>query len=69
MPWVGKSMDRKRNERISKYLATTYCETHKRTLGLCRPGDVACMVCGCGGLCDSKEPCPMQKRPLYGAHI
>ena len=66
MPYVGKSQDRKRNRRVADYLATTHCETHKRKLGRCRPCDPACMVCGCGGLCDSKLPCPMQKRPLYG---
>ena len=63
MPWVGKEMDRKRNRRIREYLEQTYCETHKRKLGFCRYGDPSCMVCGCGGLCDSTEPCPMQKRP------
>ncbi len=66
MPYVGKTQDRKRFARIRDYLSGTHCETHKRKLGECRPGDAACMVCGCGGLCDSKLPCPMQTRPLYG---
>ena len=39
-------------------------ETHGRRLDKCRYGDATCAVCGCGGLCDSKTPCPMQRRPL-----
>ena len=64
MPYVGKQMDRKRNERRRRYREETYCETHGRNLDKCRYGDAACAVCGCGGLCDSKTPCPMQRRPL-----
>lgn len=66
MPWVGKTQDRKRNAAIRDYLSSTHCETHEQKLDHCRPGDPACMVCGCGGLCDSKLPCPMQRRPLHG---
>lgn len=65
MPYVGRSMDRKRSRRIRDYLLNTHCETHRQKLGHCPPGDPACMVCGCGGLCDSKVPCPQQCRPLY----
>lgn len=64
MPYVGKRMDRKRNEHRRRYRETIYCETHKRTLDKCRYGDATCAVCGCGGLCDSKTPCPMERRPL-----
>ena len=39
-----------------------YCETHKRDLVMCSCDDQGCTVCGCGGLCDSKEPCTMSRR-------
>lgn len=65
MPYVGRTMDRKANKRRRDYLARTFCEEHRRIIGLCRPGDPACMVCGCGGLCDSKHRCAMAKRPEY----
>lgn len=63
MPYCGKLMDRKAAQRRAEYRDKTQCETHKRPLVQCRPLDPSCMVCGCGGLCDSKEPCPMATRP------
>lgn len=64
MPWVGKLMDRRRNARRWRYREETYCEEHRRKLVECRYGDASCMVCGCGGLCDSKVRCPMARRPI-----
>lgn len=40
-----------------------FCETHWRDLSLCRYYDPECRVCGCGGLCDSKLPCPTATAP------
>jgi hypothetical protein len=62
---VGRLMDRKRSQRIREYRERTWCETHKRYLCHCAPLDAACLVCGCGGLCDSKLLCPMCHRPSY----
>jgi len=40
-----------------------FCETHRRPIGQCDLIDPSCLVCGCGGLCDSTEPCPMRRKP------
>jgi len=45
-----------------------YCETHKRGLRECSADDASCAVCGCGGLCDPKERCPMARRPQFQTH-
>lgn len=42
-----------------------YCETHRWDLAFCAyidRHDESCMVCGCGGLCDSTERCPMARK-------
>lgn len=40
-----------------------FCETHRRPISECEKNDPSCRVCGCGGLCDSKEYCAMAKQP------
>lgn len=48
MPYVGKTMDRKRSQRRQKWRSETWCHTHKRWLAACW-ADTGCTFCTCAG--------------------